>query len=857
MKTTLLPFFKLNAISAGISLTGLLVVVVPTQAELIPDGSVGTINDNGNIRGGTITTDGTQQNLFHSFREFSLSPTQTATFIAPDSVENIITRVTGRTPSAIDGTLQVANTTSNLFLINPAGIVFGSTAQLSVPGSFVATTAEQMMFKNGFTFDIESLNAPPLMTVSAPIGIQMGTGSITVNNTGHTLAKIDLTNPTLETRNFLMPHVQRGPTTGLQVIPGNTLALIGNGIAFNGGLVTANSGHVEIGSVATGSLVDLNPTGFVADYTQVDDFQSITFSNRSLANVSGVPAPLLSPLPFQLFTTHQGSLQVAGHDISLQDASLLLGQSGVAATQVSGDLLVRASGTLSLSGSEATSLLRSGIVSETLGPSSSGAINVEAAQIRIQNGAGILGFTFTESSSGDIGIQATEQLTISGFDPLYPLITSSIATASLVSTGRSGNITVTAPTLQLSESGNVASINFAQGQSGDLFINVDDISLTGRGAASDIPSSITASNFGPGIAGNIEIDTERLTIEDKALIAASSVSNGAAGSVRITANERIDIREPIASTRRISAINSAVFSPNSLERTLLNIPDTLIPAGDAGNVIIKTPILAMSGLASINVQNEGSGNGGEISVTANSAVFRNGSQIRALTMSGEGGDIDLQIRDSLIFRSGSGITVESEGTGNGGNITISSPVVIALENSDIVANAVRGRGGNINITSQSILGTAFRDRLTPESDITASSEFGLNGTVELETPTVDPVSGAISLPTTVLDPDQQVAVGCTDDTQGNHFIASGRGGLPQSPQDMLPSSQVWLDFRPTSSSLTSTGEWRSVAEPPSSNQIAAPISEAVHWNRNSKGEVQLVAGNQLSQTAIGCLEDAG
>jgi len=274
----------------------------------------------------------------------------------------------------------------------------------------MATTAEQVMFDNGFAFSTEQLNTPPIMTVSAPTGLQMGTGSITVNNTGHTLAKINPADPTSTINSFLNPHVQLGPTSGLQVTPGRTLALIGNGVTFSGGLMTANSGHVEIGSVATGDLVTLDPAGFVGDYTQVNDFQSITFLNRSLVNVSGTPAPLLAPLPFQLFATHQGTSQIVGHDISFQDVSMLLGQTGVAATQSGGALSVNASGTRSLSGSEATSSLRSSIVSETLGPSPGGAINVQAARINIQDGAGILGLTFTKANGGDLDIRATEQL---------------------------------------------------------------------------------------------------------------------------------------------------------------------------------------------------------------------------------------------------------------------------------------------------------------------------------------------------------------------------------------------------------------------------------------------------------------
>ena len=87
----------------------------------------------------------------------------------------------------------------------------------------------------------------------------------------------------------------------------------------------------------------------------------------------------------------------------------------------------------------------------------------------------------------------------------------------------------------------------------------------------------------------------------------------------------------------------------------------------------------------------------------------------------------------------------------GGNITLTTPVVVALENSDITASAIQGSGGNIQINAGAILGTTFREVLTPESDITASSEFGVSGEVEINSIEGDPSSGTVSLPEEVAD----------------------------------------------------------------------------------------------------------
>lgn len=116
--------------------------VVPSS-----DGTGTVVTPSGNridITEGQRSGDGT--NLFHSFQEFGLSADQIANFIATPEIQNILGTVNGGNASIINGLLQVSGSNANLYLINPAGIIFGPDATLNLNGAFTATTANQIGF---------------------------------------------------------------------------------------------------------------------------------------------------------------------------------------------------------------------------------------------------------------------------------------------------------------------------------------------------------------------------------------------------------------------------------------------------------------------------------------------------------------------------------------------------------------------------------------------------------------------------------------------------------------------------------------------------------------------------------------
>src|SRR5215831_16949409 len=129
------------------------------------------------ITGGTRPGGGT--NLFHSFGDFSVPTNNIANFLNSGSVDlggnvlgnglptsNILGRVTGGNPSSIFGTIQTNGVggfgSANLFLMNPAGVIFGPTVTLNVGGMAVFTTADYLKLADSKLF-----NATPNVAADA------------------------------------------------------------------------------------------------------------------------------------------------------------------------------------------------------------------------------------------------------------------------------------------------------------------------------------------------------------------------------------------------------------------------------------------------------------------------------------------------------------------------------------------------------------------------------------------------------------------------------------------------------------------------------------------------------------------
>ena len=308
------------------------------------------------------------------------------------------------------------------------------------------------------------------------------------------------------------------------------------------------------------------------------------------------------------------------------------------------------------------------------------------------------------------------------------------------------------------------------------------------------PGELAVETKGTGDAGNIEIDTQKLTLSDGVKISAST-SGGAGGTIEVEA-DTFDARDGA----KLLTTTSGESNAGSIS---LNVRDNITLAGDntgllanterdskgqGGNIIIGNIIAPRTMIirdnAKIAVNSEGKGKGGNIKIFSGSLTLDRG-QISAKTRSTDGGNITLQIdEDPLLLRRESEISATA-GTaragGDGGNIKINAPFIIAFpsENSDITANAFKGDGGNIKIAANAIFGIEERKAIpgNQTNDIDASSEFGQEGVVEIET-LIDPTRGLTNLPEEPVE--SEVAEGCQAEAGEPDvaFYDIGRGGLP-------------------------------------------------------------------------------
>lgn len=462
--------------------------------------------------------------------------------------------------------------------------------------------------------------------------------------------------------------------------------------------------------------------------------------------------------------------------------------------------------------------------------------------------------------------------------------------------GKGGDIRITTGSLSVTNGAGLFAFINGQGDGGSVIINARDfVSLDGVGGDKITSGVFTqVNNNGSGNGANVSITTGSLSLSNKAQLITGTDGQGDAGNVIVNANKRVSLDSQsriitnanqnstrkggdiFITTKDFSLANGAIVNASTAStqnvggrsgditvetNTLRILNGAELVAGtasrpNAGNITINSKTLTIDN-GKIAVNSQETGEAGNIKILSNNLTLKNQAQISAETLSSQGGNIEINLKDILVLRQGSkistnaGIAQKNGNDGNGGDITINAPqgliVAIPKEDSDITANAYQGRGGNINIKTSGLFGIQPRQQDIPNSsDITASSKFGVNGTVQINTPDVDATRETVQLPTNLVDASQMLDTSCNPGSRprASSFVVNGRGGLPPNPKtEPLSSDAVqvdWVTLKPSNHTHTTPSVTSTTTTTPE------PIVEATGWVKNEFGEVFLTANPPIT-----------
>ncbi|MEL4898022.1 S-layer family protein [Crocosphaera sp. Alani8] len=926
---------------------------VGTKVEFINQDQVFTIRG-GQSRGG---------NLFHSFEQFSVPNGTTASFQNYSTIKNIINRVTGPSLSNIEGIIR-ANGVANFILINPNGITFGANAQINIKGSFLATTAEGMIFADGVEFSSNNVEPNPMLTMSSPVGLQFGSNPGTIVNQAKNLVP--------------------------QETSGVTFAFVGGDLDFLGAELSLNQGRVELGSVGKNSQVRLSITevGFELAYQGVNTFQDVTLSEGTKIEGKNLPIQVTGRnivlneseiktttenantagniiinafddvtlsegtkiegenLPIQVtgrnivlneseiktttenantagniiinafddVTLSEGTkiegenlpIQVTGRNIVLNESEIktttenantagniiinalesfqiiggqTLAEVGPNATGNGGDIVVNTknlllregaailsgtggigdSGSLEINASESIELIGTSSSSatllgtNTLNSGNGGSTIINTKRLMLQDGGQIQAITTMEGNGGTIDINATEFIQVSGSGIVRDrnaVALSRITTESGFEDRRrpgfspGGNVNIETNQLSVTNGGVISAASLGLGNAGNVNITANSIFLDNQG-------SITASSEGTGNAGNLTIDTNQLTVNNGSEVAVRSIGIGQGGNLTLNA-QSIFLDEKSQLTATTEPLDPKTALELGFDPEVLELDNAL---ANAGSLTIITDNLTVNNDSEVTVSSFGLGNAGNVDIQAQDVLLDNNSRLSAETASGEGGNINLDVEGFLSLRRDSDISTTAGttgGLGNGGNIDINALFILTVpaENSDIFANAFLGSGGNINIDVAGVFGIEERERLTPLSDITASSQFGQVGNIGINRPDVDPQRSLVKLPDEVVDTNNLIVDACRlgEALTRGEFTIEGRGGLPSNPNEGVenPTGLTELGY-PNIDQLNTQPTNQEPPSPPSeeyrnqNDTHTTTIVEAQGWIVNADGNVVLTA----------------
>jgi filamentous hemagglutinin family protein len=476
-----------------------------------------------------------------------------------------------------------------------------------------------------------------------------------------------------------------------------------------------------------------------------------------------------------------------------------------------------------------------------------GDIRLDAELLSITNSAQLTTSTFGLGDAGDFTINARNAILIQGFGN-SEFGSSLFTIVGKIAKGKGGNIEIYTGSLSLKEGSQLVALTRGQGDAGNIRINAKDVvTVSGTNQEMGFPSALitSTSSSSTGIGGNITIDTNIFRISDGALFDTRTRNDRTGGDIKVNTN--------IFEALNGGQFTTTTSSNGSAGKIKVNAIDKVIISGSDPNFsdrIARFPdrFKNLSANSGFFVSSTGSGSTGDIEVNSPKITLDNQGKLNAESTFGNGGNINLNSNVLLLRRGGQISTTAgtAQSGGDGGNINLNTKFIVAVpkENSDILANAFTGKGGNINIQTQGIFGIEPRPKPTDKSDITASSERGVQGQVSIQKPDIDPNRGLIQLPEGLKDQSNQINQLCgRGRVPLGRFVVVGKNGSIQSNPVVNP-MQGEIDFTPLAT-LDESNSSNRVNQIPDSLMVQNPpqnrIVEAQAIVKGADGTLYLVA----------------
>jgi filamentous hemagglutinin family protein len=531
-----------------------------------------------------------------------------------------------------------------------------------------------------------------------------------------------------------------------------TAGTLGTEATATGGTITVHAGQVQLNNQAS-ITASSSGEGNAGTVTVTAEENIVLLGNSSIASAAegegnGGLVSLMAP-SIELHGNsnietntrglgNAGNIELQGNQVNLTEASEVGARTE--AEGHGGNITIRG---LTGEGSSATDVRlsdKSLLVSETIGDGehvqgAAGNILVETARLNLSGGS-LFNTTSRGSTgaAGNITVNATDSLTISGFGTQFN------SESFEFSFGDAGHISISAPSVIIENNGFITTSTSLVGNAGTITVNTNNLQLLSGGHIAS-SSLVEFPEFRSGAAGTVSIQ-------------------GLAGS---------------AQSILIDGSGSDISTKTE-------------GTGAGGNILVNANSVMLQNGAHVTSSSTGPGIAGDITINAGQSFTATNSKVTTEANQSSGGTIKITTNPSgTVELTNSTISASVlDGTGGGGSVNI-DPQLVLLLNSQILAQAVQGPGGNISITTNFLLPDA-------NSVISASSQFGTNGTVTIQSPNA-PISGQIQplgksplLATTLFNQHCAALAG----GEFSSFTVAGRDSLPTEPGSWLTSPLAML-----------------------------------------------------------------